>query len=92
MAAPRAMREGERYRVKHTPILRQYGVRTRGAWQAKGDDRAWPGEVGVVVRRTWTAHDGSAMSGLWLQFERGRDLCVDSLSDEALADFARVRQ
>ena len=82
------MKPGERYRVKSTPILRRYGVRTGGSWQAKGDDRAWPGDVGIVVERRWTAHDGSTCSDLRLEFDRGRS--VDAVTAD-LADFVRVR-
>lgn len=78
---------GQRWKVKRNPITKQYGVRTHGAWQAKGDDHAWPGEVGTVVEWTWTTTDGAPMSCLKLEFERGRAVSVD-LAD--LCDFLIV--
>ncbi len=81
------MKAGERYRVKSTQITRRYGVRVRGG--ARGDDCAWPGEVGTVVERRWTAATtGEAMSGLWLEFPRGRSHAVRCLDP---ADFVRVK-
>jgi hypothetical protein len=83
------MKPGEFYKVKRTPVTRYCGVRTWGG--AKGDENAWPGEVGEVVKREWTAWDGSAMSGLWIEFSRGRSKCIDSLSDDDRAEFLRVK-
>lgn len=72
------VREGEFYKVKANPETRKYGLTTRGPWQARGDDRAWPGEVGKVERRTWTTTDGHENSGLWLAFSRGRQIALMS--------------
>lgn len=85
------MKPGDRYRVKSTAVLRRYGIRTYGTFQAKGDDHVWPGDSGTVVERRWTPGSGPPSSGLWLEFSRGRSLCVDTLSTESRKDFALVR-
>ncbi len=80
---------GQQWKVKTTPITRKYGVRTGGAWAAKADCVAWPGEVGTVAEHTWTAaSDGTPMSALFLEFSRGRQVSVDNAD---LADFLKVK-
>lgn len=85
------MKVGEKYRVKSTPDLRKYGVRTRGSWQARGDDRAWPGDVCTVVETKWTSPSGYPMSQITLEFERGRMVPLDGMSDDDKLSFAKVK-
>ena len=73
----KTVKPGEAFKVKSTPITREFGFRVYG--QSAADCKAWPGEVGVVVERKWTAaSNGQPMSGLWLEFSRGRSVSLGS--------------
>jgi len=80
---PRWVAQGVRVRVKSTPLLREYGVRTRGSIHGAADDRAWPKEVGTVRRR-----EGNGVWDWRVEFERGRTAVLD---EELLAAVVRVR-
>lgn len=72
MNANDRLREGQRLKIVSNPITRRYGVRAGGPYRAKGDDAIWPGEIGVVTRVPYTAHDGSLMAHWSVEFDRGR--------------------
>ena len=102
MAKDKVIKAGDQFKVKSTPITRKYGVSVGGPWRAKGDDVAWPGEIGVVERSEWKGGDHD-MHGYWLVFSRGRrvamegrDHQIDCLDAEPIAlrnpeDFLRVK-
>lgn len=79
----------QRWKVKSNPVTRKYGVTMRSILSAL-DCKGWPGEVGTVVKRTWSGvTDGEPWtnSGLWLELSRGRSYPVECLD---LADFVKV--
>ena len=79
---PKWVKEGARVRVKATPWLRQYGIKTTAGVSHSSDDRAWPGDVGVI-RRT------DRQSWHWyVQFERDRETGLDI---ETLDKLVRVK-
>ncbi|MCF1193572.1 hypothetical protein LRR18_18455, partial [Mangrovimonas sp. AS39] len=65
---------GDRFKVKATPHLRKWGVRVHRWDNSSSDNRAWPGEIGVVERTDYTAHNGEPMTCYHLVFERDRRL------------------
>ncbi len=76
---PKWVREGAKVKVKTTLHTRQYGL-----MKSYGNDRAWPGEVGVI-RKTLG-------NGWWcwaVDFPRG---LTYSLSLQLLEDLVRVRE
>lgn len=66
------LKEGQRVRIVHNPITRKYGVRVSGPFASPGDDVAWPGEIGTVVRMPYTASNGEQMAAWFIEFERAR--------------------
>ncbi|MDP3766904.1 MAG: hypothetical protein Q8S13_02720 [Dehalococcoidia bacterium] len=79
---PKWVADGARVKVKATAHTRRYGFSTRGG-SSSADDRAWPGEVGVIER--------SEGVGLWdwrVAFARGRRARLDA---RALEDLVRVK-
>lgn len=94
------MNVGDRYRVKHTAVLRKYGVRLHNRFNRQ-DDHAWPGDVGTVTDSSYTTTAGERMPFYTLEFERGRRLVLDVTDDGRIvwpglgtlvADFALVKQ
>jgi hypothetical protein len=84
------MKNGERYKVKSNPQNRRYGVRCYNP-TFENDCHLAPGEIGTVVERRWVAGDGSKMSGLWLEFNRGRQKSVDHMDPMDRGQFIRVK-
>lgn len=91
---------GEQYRVKHTAVLRKYGVRVGGPFVDKGDEVAWPGDVGTVTDSSYVHQpSGERVTYITLEFSRGRRLVLDVTEDGRIvwpglgahvADFVRV--
>jgi hypothetical protein len=79
---PKWWADGVELRVKSTPILRKYGLRTTEG-SSHLDRHVGPGEVGRIVRR-----EGNGWWNWVIEFERGRLL---SVNDEALGSLARVK-
>lgn len=79
---------GDRYAVKHTPILRRYGI-------GFGNDRIMPGEIGEV-----RIYPGNGWEGMELEFSRGRRCQIGTrysstgeweMNAERMANFKRVK-
>lgn len=66
------MKEGEKYKVKSTPILRQYGIHCRS--YEPNDCKVWPGEVGEVE-----VYEGNGWKGMRLVFSRDRQVQIGTL-------------
>jgi hypothetical protein len=73
---PKPIIAGDQFKIKATPITRKYGVSVGGAWRAKGDDAAWPGEIGTVERSEWQGGNHT-MHAYWLVFSRGRQIAME---------------
>jgi len=80
---------GDRFKVVSNELTKRYGYAVFLV-ASDSDSRAWPGEIGTIAKREWIAIDGSANSGLWLEFSRGRDRALDS--DNVLADADYLRR
>lgn len=75
------LREGDRVRVVHSPITRKYGVGVHGG-SGRGDSVAWPGEVGVVTRWPYTAHDNTPMAHWCIVFDRNRRVTLHTVGED----------
>lgn len=64
------LKDGDRVRIVANPETRKYGVRCSNHWNAN-DRSIWPGEVGVVLREPYTAHNGEPMAAWCIEFSRG---------------------
>ena len=79
-AMPKWVAAGVRVRVKSTSITRKYGFDSLYGTQ----DRAWPGEVGTIVRS-----DGNGWWTWRVEFPRGLSY---RLSADRLENLVRVRE
>lgn len=92
--ATKQPKQGDKYRVKCTPILRRYGMRCSLGEHAS-DYKVWPKEIGVVV-----VFQGNGWQGMQLEFSRGRTVQLGTLysdseewelQDEELAQLIRCK-
>lgn len=80
---PKWVADGIFLRVKATADLRKHGFSTTQGGH-RSDDRAWPGEIGIVHRR-----EGNGWWTWQVEFERGR---VRDLSPDNLLQLVRVKK
>jgi hypothetical protein len=81
---------GARFKVKRDYITKDYGIRVHSP--ISGDhNKAWPGEVGTVVRRDWIAWNDTPNHGYWLEFADGRDVCIESYDADDWSHLIRVK-
>lgn len=66
------LREGDQIKIVSDPITRKYGISCGNPYGSPQDRVVWPGEVGVVTRTPYTAHNGEPMAAWHVVFPRGR--------------------
>lgn len=72
----REIKAGDKFRVKSTPILRQYGIR------CGSDDpyncKVWPKEIGTV-----RVYQGNGWKGMELVFKNSRTIQIGTLYSDS---------
>src|ERR1043165_6291775 len=84
------LREGDRITLKATPWNRKRGYIVHNHY-APNDCYIRPGEVGVVTRTTYRAHNGEDMATWRVEFERGRGFALKMPACETAADYVNAK-
>lgn len=84
MINPNKLKDGDKIRLLYKSWLRRYGVRVGNRIDGfmGSDCIVWPGEIGVIEYREWTAHSGEPMSRVSVEFSRGRHTWLDMLAPD----------
>jgi hypothetical protein len=85
------LRAGDQVKIVSDQITRKYGIGCGNPYGSPQDRVVWPGEVGVVTRTPYTAHNGEPMAAWHVVFPRGRRVALTVPEGQGYADATEAR-